>query len=80
MSWQRERTNLGNVDDLENKNGITSVVELKRMRYRLTLALMLATRTTEPPPWGIMLRAASRAVKNAPCTLISYNRFIRSKG
>ena len=32
----------------------------------LTLALMLATKTILPPPWGIMLRAASRAVKNAP--------------
>ena len=37
----------------------------------LTLALMEATRTTEPPPWGIMLRAASRAVKKAPWTLMS---------
>ena len=46
----------------------------------LTLALMLATRTMLPPPWGIMLRAASRAVKNAPWTLMSYNRLIRSKG
>ena len=46
----------------------------------LTFADMEATRTMLPPPWGIMWRAASRAVKNAPWTLISYKRFIRSKG
>lgn len=45
-----------------------------------TFALILATRTMLPPPCGIMLRAASRAVKNAPCTLMSYSRFIRSNG
>lgn len=46
----------------------------------LTFADMEATRTMLPPPWGIIWRAASRAVKNAPWTLISYKRFIRSKG
>lgn len=45
-----------------------------------TLALILPTRTMLPPPWGIMFRAASRAVKKAPCTLMSYRRFIRSNG
>ena len=82
ITIEREVANLGYVDDLQmpTTENVSEHNTTDEKECRRTLALMLDTKTMLPPPWGIIFRAASRAVKKAPWTLISYNRFMRSKG
>jgi len=69
------------VDDLHGGLSSISISQLSfSINRRLALALILEIRIIEPPPCGIIRFAASRAVKNTPCTLTSYNCFIRSVG
>jgi hypothetical protein len=75
---------LRNIDDLRGLRKARTRGQARRAAQTCavarTLELIEPTSVIAPPPLGIMWRAASRAVKNAPWTLMSYRRLMRSNG